>query len=396
MILAALCVQAAPTPMTLISDAEADPLRSAITRKEVWTQESARNLRADADRRMKEGPWSVTVDRPAGVFLSLNDYYSEAPFWWPNPTDPSGPYVLREGQINAGRFTANRNALNTMSETVFTLGAAAYLLDDSRYAQRASRILNIWFINPKTRMNPSLEYAQAIHGLNTGRAAGIIEGRAFIRAIQGMEFLIQTGGWDPKDQAAVRKWFADYLAWLTQSKRGLEEKSGAGDHAAWWAAQVAAVGSFLDDAGAEKAAFDLFRERLLPRQFRLDGSAPQSEAHETSANSIFNLEAFATLCRIAQVQGVDLWSARGKNGSNLSAVIDDLRPYLSDPRKWSREQISDLDSDGAYFLAFAGIGLKKPEYIALYRRLDRPDKAWPSLVDLMVGRWEAAGHQTRH
>jgi hypothetical protein len=40
--------------------------------------------------------------------------------------------------------------------------------------------------------------------------------------------------------------------------------------------------------------------------------------------------------------------------------------------------------------------MKKPEYIALYRKLERPESAWLGLTDLIVGRYEAAGHQTRH
>ena len=102
------------------------------------------------------------------------------------------------------------------------------------------------------------------------------------------------------------------------------------------------------------------------------------------------------VCRVAEVQGVDLWSVRGRSGSTIGTVIDYLQPYLSDPRKWSKEQEIDLETDGLYFLAFAGMGLRRPEYIALYQKLEHPDRAWLSLVDLLVGRWEAAGHQTRH
>lgn len=380
--------------MTVVSDEEADPLRSAITRKEAWTQDATRRLRADADRRMSQGPWSVTFDRPPGLALDPHDYYSEAPYWWPNPDDPAAPYTLRDGHPNPDRFAANRNSLETMCNTVFALGTAAYLFDDARYAQRAVRVLQTWFINPKTRMNPSLEYAGAIRNANTGRPAGILEGRAFIRAIQGMEFLAATGNWDPKDQAAVRKWFEDYLRWLTQSKNGLEAKGSVNNQASWWAAQVAAVASFIEDRTAMKTAFDYYRDHVFPRQFLPDGTTPREGP--TLWDSVFNLEAFTMVCRIAEVQGVDLWTVRGKNGSTISTVIDHLQPALADPRKWSREQVSDLETDALYFLAFAGMGLKKPEYIALYQKLEHPERAWLSVVDLLVERWEAAGHQTRH
>src|SRR5204862_2442066 len=114
--------------------------------------------------------------------------------------------------------------LVSMADAVFSLGTAAYLLDDQRYAQRAARDINTWFLNPKTRMTPHLEYSQAIRNFNNGCGAGIIDGRVFIRAIQGMEFLAQTGYWDVEEQAAVRKWFQDYLTWLTTRNNGNNDK----------------------------------------------------------------------------------------------------------------------------------------------------------------------------
>jgi hypothetical protein len=382
--------------MTLVSDDESDPVRSAIRRKEAWTLEPARRLRADADRHLNAGPWSVTSDRPPGIVLDPHDYYSEAPYYWPNPDDPSGPYILRDGHPNPERFAANRNALTATCDTIFSLGAAAYLFDDIRYAGRAARVIQTWFLNPKTRMNPSLEFAGAIRGLNTGRPAGILEGRAFIRAIQGMEFLSRTGNWDPKDEAAAHKWFEEYLRWLIQSKYGLEEKASVNYQASWWTAQVAAVASFVDNDAVQKMAFNHYRDRIFPRQIGPEGSTPREEARPSAWYAVFNLEALTLICRVAEVHGIDLWSVRAKNGADLNSVIKYLEPSLADPHKWGREQTSDLDTEALYFLALAGMGLKKPEYIALYQKLEHPDRAWLSLVDLLAGRWEAAGHQTRH
>jgi len=382
--------------MTIVSDDEADPVRSAISRKEAWTLEAARRLRSDADRRLLLGPWSVTSDRPNGIPIDAHDYYSEAPYYWPSPDNPSGPYILRDGHINPDRFAANRNAFTQMCDSVFALGTAAYLFDDIRYAQRAARVINTWFVNPKTRMNPNFEYAGAIRGLNYGRPAGILEGRIFIRAIQGMQFLARTGNWDMRDQDAVHKWFQDYLQWLTQSKYGIEAKGSGNNQASWWTAQAAAVATFVQNDAVTKMAFDYYRDRIFPRQIAADGSAPREEARVSAWYSVFNLEAFTMVCRIAEVQGTDLWSVRTRNGLDLASVIDYLKPALSDPRKWSREQATDLDTDALYFLAFAGMGLKRPQYITLYQKLEHPERAWLSLVDLLVGRWEAAGHQTRH
>jgi hypothetical protein len=392
-----LCANADVIPRTLVSPDEADPIHSAIIRKEGWTLAPVKRLRAEAERRLKEGPWTVTSDRPEGVVLDPHDYYSEAPYWWPDPANPSGPYLRKDGQTNPARFIANKNALNAMADAAFTLGAAAYLLDDARYAQRAARILRVWFVDPKTRMNPNLDYSQAIRGSNLGRGAGIIDGRVFIRAIQGIELLAQTGLWDARDQTAVRKWFEEYLQWLTRSENGQDEKRAGNNHASWWTAQVAAVASFVENRAELQAAFAYFRDHIFATQIRADGSAPREESRTRSLwYSAFNLEAYVTTCRIAQVQGVDLWGVRAKSGATIPTVIDYLEPFLSDPRKWPKEQISEFSSDSLDFLAFAGMGLNRPQHVALFRKLEKPDGAWLAVVDLIVARWENAPHNTRH
>ncbi len=383
--------------MTLLSENEAEPIHGAILRKEAWTQDAVRRLRADADRRMMQGPWTVTAVRPKNIELDLHDYYSEATYYWPDPDHPGGPYVRQDGHANPGRFMDNKNALNAMSDAVFSLGSAAFLLDNPAYAQRAARVVNAWFVNPKTRMNPNLEYSQAIPGTNTGRAEGVLDGRVFIRAIQGMEFLAATGSWDAKDQLATHRWFEDYLHWLMHSKTGEEEKNSGNNHASWYIGQLAAVANYVGDNSAQQTAFTFYRDSVFNRQIKKDGSAPREEVRTRSLSySAFNLEAYSTLCRIAQVQGLDLWTQQAKNGATIATIIDYLAPYLNEPGKWKKEQIVDFETSGLYSLAFAGMGLKRPDYVALFRKVERPEGAWMAFVDLVVGRWESSGRRAGH
>jgi len=400
--------RAADPPETLVSVDEAGPIHSAVVRKEAWTQEPVRRLRAEAERYLKEGPWSVTTDRPKGTDPDPHAYYSEAPFYWPDPANPGGPFVRRNGQDNPSRFTANRMALESACDAVFTLGTAAYLLDDARYAQHAARIVQAWFIAPKTRMDPSMEYAGVVPGAKPGEplglGGGVSEGRPLIRAIQGMEFLGQSGEWDPRDAAATHKWFEEYLRWLTPAAPAVAGGRRSPDNSTWRTALEAAAASFAGDAASRQAAFDAYRARTLPRLPRAGGSAPPpapgsapqmaSQVQEPALAA--SLEARATLCRIAQVQGVDLWSLHARGGATIAGSIDALNAGLMDPKRWSKEQAAAFQSSGVYLLAFAGMGLNNPEYAALYRKWERPEGSWLALVDLLVGRWEAAAHQTRH
>src|SRR4051812_42259858 len=103
-ILPVVCIAAADMPRTLVSEDEAEPIHSAIIRKESWTLDPVRRLRAEAEKRLKDGPWTVALERPSGVSIDPHDYYSEAPYWWPDPERPDAPYVRKDGQTNPNRF----------------------------------------------------------------------------------------------------------------------------------------------------------------------------------------------------------------------------------------------------------------------------------------------------
>jgi hypothetical protein len=386
--------RAADTPATLVSGDEAEPIHSAVTRQEAWTQDPVRRLRLDAERYLKEGVWTVTADRPKAIDLDPHEYYSESPAYWPDAANPAGPYLRRSGQPNPSVFTANRAALGSMCDTVFALGTAAYLLDDPRYASHAVRVIQTWFILPKTRMDPNMQHAGTIPGSRNGAAftsGGVSEGRPLIRAIQGMEFLAKSGAWDPKEEAATRKWFEDYLRWLTPT--GPPPADRPADNPIWRLALEAAVATFTEDAAAQRRVFDSYRGPALPRPPR---AAPGAAVNPPAQALATNLEARAMICRIAQLHGVDLWSVPVRSGGAIATAIDSLEASLADPKQWTKEQSAGFQSNGVYLMAFAGMGLNKPDYVAEFHKLERPENAWLALVDLLVERWEAAAHQTRH
>lgn len=334
-------------------------------------------VREEAKRWMTRGPWSVTAARPDVKGIGTNDFYSTGPYWWPNPKDPSGPYIRRDGERNPNRFTANDDDMGDMSSAVLSLGMAAALLDDRAAADRAAELIRVWFVDPKTRMNPNLEWGQAIPGVaDGGRGTGIIDSRPLINCTQGMALLEMSGYW--KGDAA-REWFREYVSWLTTSKKGLDEKRSKNNHATWWAAQVAAYTVFVGDKQQQEMVWRLQREVLVPNQFKDDGSAPLEEARTRSLSySVMNLGGFTVLCRIAQNQGVDLW------GGKLGKAVAYLAPYVENPSSWGKQQIAKFDPNGAYFLGLAGVGMNKPEWVAQYRKTVQPKGAWLVLIEAVL------------
>src|SRR3954451_12746903 len=63
-------------------------------------------VRQNVAAALKSGPWTVTSTRPDNVTAGPNDYYSEVPYWWPDPKNPKGPYIRKDGERNPNRFQA--------------------------------------------------------------------------------------------------------------------------------------------------------------------------------------------------------------------------------------------------------------------------------------------------
>ena len=68
------------------------------------------------------------------------------------------------------------------------------------------------------------EFGQAVRGINTGRGTGIIDTVSLIHAVQGIVLLESSGHRDANVVGGMRRWFADYLRWMTTSEKGLDEK----------------------------------------------------------------------------------------------------------------------------------------------------------------------------
>jgi hypothetical protein len=83
--------------------------------------------------------------------------------------------------------------------------AAWQLTKYTRYANHAVKHLRAWFIDEQTRMNPNLQYAQAIHGRFTGRGIGIIDTIHLVEVARAIEVLKDSNALTATDRAALLK-----------------------------------------------------------------------------------------------------------------------------------------------------------------------------------------------
>src|SRR5579883_265323 len=169
----------------------------------------------NAARWLGEPPVTVTAATSPRSAGGKHDFFSEGDYWWPDPKNPDGPYVQRDGMTNPDNFVAHRQALMRLSVQVPALVAAWKITGAAKYGDKAREHLRAWFVTPDTRMNPNLQYAQAIHGKTTGRGTGIIDTLHLVEVARAATVL----SFPEKPQ--VQAWFAEYLEWLRMSKNGI-------------------------------------------------------------------------------------------------------------------------------------------------------------------------------
>src|SRR3954469_20859226 len=206
----------------------------------------ARILKA-ANQYLTEKPITITASSSRRSAGGLHDFFSEGDYWWPNPADPSGPYLQRDGMTNPDNFVEHRRALIRLSVQVPALAAAWKLTKDKRYADHPVKHLRAWFIDESTRMNPNLQYAQAIQGRTTGRGIGIIDTIHLVEVARAIEVLKDSGAMSMSESGAITQWFKNYLQWMTTSRNGLEERDAKNNHGTCWVMQVAAFAQLTGD-----------------------------------------------------------------------------------------------------------------------------------------------------
>ena len=227
---------AASVAAALPSRLFASPL---MTAREIARIDHDRILGA-ASRYMGELPLTITAAQSPRSQGGRHDYFSEGDYWWPDAKNPGGPYIRRDGFSNPDNFNAHRDALIRLSLHVPALVAAWLVTSKKEYAAHAAAHLRAWFITPDTRMNPSLEFAQAINGVTPGRGIGIIDTLHLMEVARAALHLERSAAMTQAEMGELRSWFAQYLAWMQSSKNGKEEEAAQNNHGSCWVAQAAA------------------------------------------------------------------------------------------------------------------------------------------------------------
>jgi len=295
-----------------------------------------KHILKQAEWALSQQPVTVTAstcERSAG---GVHDFFSEGDYWWPNPADPNGPYIQKDGLTNPGNFTAHRKAMVRFSQVIGSLTSAYLVTRDEKYVEHAMTHLRAWFIEETTRMNPSLLYAQAIKGKVTGRSVGIIDMIQLIEVAQGVRVMEKSPLIDKSELTKIRNWFSAYLQWVTTHPYGVEERDAKNNHGTCWVMQVAVFARLVNNQPLLEDCKRRFKTILLPAQMDKDGSFPlELKRTKPYGYSLFNLDAMATICHVLSSPQEDLWDFRLEDGRNLKKALEFMAPFVAQKEKWT-------------------------------------------------------------
>ena len=340
------------------------------------TKYDAHRILKAAGRYLSRQPATITdyvCPRSAGT---KHDFYSEGDYWWPDSEHPDLPYVRRDGISNPAIFSEHRRLLMQMSIEVAALASAWTITRDVEYANHAISHLVAWFVEERTRMHPSLNFAQAIHGRATGRGIGIVDTIHLVEVALAVESLMLVPSAPRPKLAQVRVWFAEYLKWLTTHSFGVKEQNEPNNHATCWVMQVAAFSRLTGNYRLTVLCRNRFRSVLIPGQTAIDGSFPREIARTKPYNySLFNLELMGAVCQILSTPEDNLWRFELEDGRGMRRCLEFIAPYIRDKKKWPFKE------DVMYYehwpmrhsaLLFGGLALQIPEFVSLWTTLE-PD-----------------------
>ncbi len=223
-------------------------------------------------------PPAITDARATNSAGGLHDFYSQADYDWPNPKTVTGlPYIYRDGLSYSNTFTAHRMAMRTMKDAVAALAAAYAITGDDQYVVKATTLLRVFFLDDQTKMNPNLQYAQAVLGQSTGNAYGIIDTLHLTELPVAIRFLEKSPQFPSAVDRGLKQWFADYTHWIMTAPNGVREMNNANNHSIACYVQLASFARLTGDSNtmlAHERANLHFKEVLLPSQMTNDGSFP--------------------------------------------------------------------------------------------------------------------------
>ena len=160
-------------------------------------------------------------------------------------------------------------------------------------------------------MNPNLLHARAIQGRFTGCSIGIIDTIRFVKVARAAAVMEDSSVLSAAERQGIRRWFADYLAWMSTHKNGMQERDAQNNHGTCWVLQAAGFARFTGNSGMTAWCRETYRTALLTSQMAPDGSFPlELKRTKPFGYSLFNMDAMTGVYRVLATPEDVIWQCQ--------------------------------------------------------------------------------------
>ncbi|KAF8058672.1 chondroitin AC/alginate lyase [Lyophyllum atratum] len=292
----------------------------------------------------KEGPWSVTKKVFVPPSGDIHDFMSWSPYWWPNCTRVGNttalgpttiwkkcPYVFRDGQFNPdARLIDDVGSFQALSDAVLYNAIAWALTSNtsSPSSMAASSYIKIWFLDPATRMNPNLNYAQMKRGPagQIGSHTGVLDLKCLVKVVTAIMILRKKkcADWTTEMDDGMNAWTRQYITWLETMPVALAEGHAPNNHGTFYYNQLAALKILVGDFNGALNVTDTYFKSQYMHQIAADGEQPLEAARTRPYHyHAYNLAAMITNARLAAYVGDgSAWNRTTGNRTDIKTALD--------------------------------------------------------------------------
>ncbi len=332
--------------LTYINSTAIERTRKHIQLNKPFYVNASKKVIQRGDKALEHVINPVTNKSAPAASQDIHDYLSLGPYWWPDTSKPDGlPWIRKDGVINMatrGNFT-DRKRSKLFLHTLNDLNLAYIFSGDTRYLEKLKAMIDAWLVDPKTRMNPHLNYAQGIPGESTGRPFGVIEWENISSVVTAIELLKNSNSINTSFITSADTWLSDYLNWLLTSEIGQQAGATKNNHATWYNYQTIGLMLYLGRKQQAIKHLENIKEKQIDTQILPSGAQPLELARTKSVNySSMNLLAFLKLSELGKKANIDLLHYKGPNGQSIHAAASYLIPYVFEGKAWEYLQLGTL------------------------------------------------------
>lgn len=318
-----------------------DKLQSIVTDKSQSAFISS--VISSADRYSRTQPLTV-VNKTKCISGNPHNFESLSIYFWPDPANPNGPYIVRDGYFNPEYKDYDLPKLIEFTNRIKTLALAYFFSNNPKYAARCLEELRVWFINENTYMTPTFEYAQVApgHWNGKGAAVGLVDAYYFVDIIESLRLLQQRGMVSDADNLSFKTWFNSFLDWSVNSDNGRTISAMPDNVSTAYDVLIYSIASYVDKKAIQKEVIKRFNTNHITDKIDSKGRQIEELKRPTAMTySIINLNHLLDFYIMLKNTGKKISK---KNLKIISKAANYLEGFVDNKDKFEYKELNDWNT----------------------------------------------------